>query len=454
VRVTILGHASLFFEAGEQRVLLDPVLRTTSLMGSLVHQYPRTLRLDQLPSPTLIIVSHAHFDHFDPATLEKLPKDVPILVPPDRAMTRALGAMGFAKILHLNTWESLQHGSLRFTATPSDAPVTEFGLLVETEGARLWQMSDAEPPADTARKIVAENGPVDVVCAKFQPTDAQLNFQHNMGSTFDRNLVASWLEIACACSPKLAFPYASALCFSGERAWLNRYAYPLSAEFVADLLAQRLRGIGTATIVRPGDVVIIERHDPDIRRQASDFVCTTGPAIDCPWEPFEGQPFEGFSEESELQKAEESFARVFLEGEFQTWLTQQAVNKAAKIQNFFQWKVLCQVVLHLGSGKRFCFQIDFSLETPQVRPAETALANYCIHVAGPAAVRLLKGSARPLATMLEGNVRIYERLIVLQNGHIEAPPLRRLYEDLPDPVLTFFGSRRRKATEQTEGASS
>ena len=156
MRVTILGHASLFFETKNERILLDPVLRTTSLLGSVVHQYPRILDIERMPAPTLLVITHEHYDHFDPETLEKLSKDVPAVIPPDQRMERKLRDLGFSDFVRLDAWQQTTHGSVRLTATPSEADVTELGLLVETDNARLWHMLDEEPPVDTAKKILSD----------------------------------------------------------------------------------------------------------------------------------------------------------------------------------------------------------------------------------------------------------------------------------------------------------
>jgi L-ascorbate metabolism protein UlaG (beta-lactamase superfamily) len=451
MRATILGHASFLFENKQERLLLDPVLRTTSLTGSMVHQYPRALDRERLPRPTLILITHAHFDHFDPETLATLPHDVPIVIPPDRRMSRKLGTIGFSQIGHLDTWQSMQHGSLRLTATPSDAPVTELGLIVETDDARFWHMSDAEPSSDTAAKILSDYGPVDVVSTKFQPTDAQLNFQHNMGSSFDRRMIADWLETACACSPKLAFPYASGLCFSGDRAWLNHYAFPFSVDFIANLLGERLAGVGSATIVRPGDVITIEDRRVGVEKQASPFVRQAAAETRADWEPFDDRLLPGLASDGERRALEAELEQYLCEGEFADWVAKQSEGNA-RLKAFREWRVLCQIVVHMGLNERWYAQIDFTGRKPEVRRGQTAAASYFMHIGADAAHRLIAGEVSPLEVMLEGSVRIYERLITVRDGRLQAPATARLYEEFPDPLLTFGGARKRGAKPEASAA--
>ena len=442
MRVTILGHASLFFENDDERILLDPVLRTTGLLGSLVHQYPRKLDLERLPKPTLIVITHAHFDHFDPETLTGLAHDIPILIPPDRRMSRKIEAMGFSEIVHLETWDNYRHGSLRLTATPSDAPVTEFGLIVDTEDARFWHMSDAEPQADTAAVAMSRCGPIDVVSTKFQPADPQLHYQHNMGSSFDRHAVAQWLETACACAPKLAFPYASGLCIGSERRWINRLAFPFSDEFVADLLGRRLAGIGASAIVRPGDAIDIATGRVTHEEQISPFVSQAGPATRVDWEPFDHRLLSGMGDAEEQRQFESELAQVLLGGEFAEWLTGQLGNEKSRLRSFGEWQVLGQIVVHFGPEKRWHAQVDFRGDEPKVRSGKTQTASYFMHIGADAARRLLNGESSALEAMLEGNVFIHERLLAVIGGRIDAPDTTRIYKDFPDPLLVFAGARR------------
>lgn len=446
MRITILGHASLFFESGSERVLLDPVLRTTPLMGSLVHQYPRALDRARMPNPTLVIITHAHFDHYDLETLRELPKDVPILIPTDKRMQRELTALGFTDLRRLGTWEALDHGSMRFVATPSDAPVVEFGVLAETKTGRLWHMSDAEAAPEAAARILRDHGPVDVLTAKFQPADPQLNYQHNLGSSFDRRAVAAWLETGCLVAPKLAFPYASGLCFEGECAWLNRYAYPFSAEHVAGLLQERLGAKGRAIVVRPGDTIVLDGRAPVVLPQASPFVGQARPEASVDWEPFDAEHLRGFADAEERRALVEELRRTLLEGDFPAWLGKHATEDGL-LKAFRAWRPLCQLVVHLGGGERADFLVDFRGGAPKVSPGRSTAANYFTHVGGDAARRLLAGRSTPLAIMIEGSVRIYDRMIAVRDGAFTAPATTRLYEDFPDPFVSFGASRRRAARD-------
>jgi len=75
--LTYVGHATTLIEVDGTRLLTDPVLG------------PRVLHIRRLvPDPVVpprldaILVSHAHYDHLDVASLRELPAAVPVLAPP------------------------------------------------------------------------------------------------------------------------------------------------------------------------------------------------------------------------------------------------------------------------------------------------------------------------------------------------------------------------------------
>jgi L-ascorbate metabolism protein UlaG (beta-lactamase superfamily) len=76
--VTYVGHATTLVELGGARLLTDPVLR--SRVG-----YIR--RIAAPPAPEVcerldaVLISHAHHDHLDTASLRRLPGDVPVIAP-------------------------------------------------------------------------------------------------------------------------------------------------------------------------------------------------------------------------------------------------------------------------------------------------------------------------------------------------------------------------------------
>jgi len=110
--VTYVGHATVHIALDGVRLLTDPVLRTR--MG---HLRRRRGRVDPaaLRGIDAILVSHAHYDHLDIPSLERLGRVTPIVVP------RGVGALvrrrSFAHVTEIEEGETISVGAVSVTAT-------------------------------------------------------------------------------------------------------------------------------------------------------------------------------------------------------------------------------------------------------------------------------------------------------------------------------------------------
>jgi N-acyl-phosphatidylethanolamine-hydrolysing phospholipase D len=81
LRIIRAGHATVWLDMGGFRVMTDPLF-----LGWL-WMFPRhePLGLDpaDLPPVDAVVISHPHFDHFDPPSLRRIGGTIPILFPPD-----------------------------------------------------------------------------------------------------------------------------------------------------------------------------------------------------------------------------------------------------------------------------------------------------------------------------------------------------------------------------------
>jgi L-ascorbate metabolism protein UlaG (beta-lactamase superfamily) len=123
LRVTWLGHSTLLLEIDGQRVLVDPVWSERASPVSFAGPkrfYPSPLPLAELPAVDVVLLSHDHADHFDPATLAYLIQRGDRFVAPLGVGARliALGATE-SRIVELDWWDSTDVGSLSLTATPA-----------------------------------------------------------------------------------------------------------------------------------------------------------------------------------------------------------------------------------------------------------------------------------------------------------------------------------------------
>jgi L-ascorbate metabolism protein UlaG (beta-lactamase superfamily) len=109
--VTYVGHATVQIALDGVRLLTDPVLRRR--MGHL----RRRGRVDAaaLRGIDAILISHAHYDHLDIPSLERLGRVTPIVVP--RGVAALVRRQSFAHVSELDVGERLTVGGLSVSAT-------------------------------------------------------------------------------------------------------------------------------------------------------------------------------------------------------------------------------------------------------------------------------------------------------------------------------------------------
>ncbi|MBD2451008.1 MBL fold metallo-hydrolase [Nostoc sp. FACHB-152] len=438
MRVTICGHAALHIETIDQRILLDPCFSDELVGGTLTYHPGRVFDLDKLPNLTAIVVTHGHFDHFHRETLEKLPRELPVITADEPELLAQLQQMGFYHVIVCQPWQAIALGQTHLLPTPSDHEEPEFGLVVRDATGTFWHMADAEVTVEIGDRLTQAYGGIDLISTKYQPVvRASMGYQHGMGATFDREGVVSWLEAACACNPALIFPYASGLCFSGRHAWFNRYAFPLSAEETVRLLQHRLGSPERATTVRPGDVIELQAgQHPQRHEQAADFVkAKRSPKLR--WEPVDISTLTGLST-VEARRTLQQQLEVLLTQKLIPWLKQIVTRTDTVWAKFPSEQVVWQLVVHTGEEQRLNYAIDFRAPDFCVVSGEHPEANFFTHIAGQALAEVMTGKKPGLIFWLAGEVRSYEKVICIRNGHFEAPQWPNIPEDFPSDPLTFY----------------
>jgi L-ascorbate metabolism protein UlaG (beta-lactamase superfamily) len=111
-RITFLGHATVVIELAGMRLITDPVLRQQ--VGPLWRRTPKP-HLGQFADLDVVLISHLHLDHYDPASLRLLDAGVPIVGPPGSA--RSLRWRGFTDVHEMRPGESLRLGGIDIVAT-------------------------------------------------------------------------------------------------------------------------------------------------------------------------------------------------------------------------------------------------------------------------------------------------------------------------------------------------
>lgn len=146
--LTWIGHASFLVQFSDLNVLIDPNFANWLFLLKRIKR--AGLRIRDLPPIDLVLLTHAHFDHFHKPTLRKL------VAPKIAVMPWGVGDLahnlGFERIIELQTWDSFSHGGWKVTLTPSkhwgartlhDRHRGFGGFVLECQGRRIYHAGDS-----------------------------------------------------------------------------------------------------------------------------------------------------------------------------------------------------------------------------------------------------------------------------------------------------------------------
>jgi L-ascorbate metabolism protein UlaG (beta-lactamase superfamily) len=158
-RIEYVGHATVLVDLDGVRLLTDPLLR---------NRVAHLRRLAPVPARTgrgvdAVLISHAHYDHLDLPSLEKLGKKLPVVVP--RGLGGLLRKRRFESVLEVEVGETLAIGSLRIRAVHADHDGSRgpFGASADPVGYVISGSKSVYFAGDTDLfDEMAELGPVDV----------------------------------------------------------------------------------------------------------------------------------------------------------------------------------------------------------------------------------------------------------------------------------------------------
>ncbi len=145
--LTWIGHASFLLQFNDLNALFDPNFANWLFLLKRVKR--AGMKIEDLPPIDLVLLTHAHFDHFHKPTLRKLPAPKLAIMP--WGMGDLARGLGFERIIELKWWETFTQGDLKVTLTPSkhwgartlrDAHRGFGGFVVEHQGRSVYHAGD------------------------------------------------------------------------------------------------------------------------------------------------------------------------------------------------------------------------------------------------------------------------------------------------------------------------
>ncbi len=146
--LTWIGHASFLVQFHNLNVLIDPNFANWLYLLKRVKR--AGLRLEHLPPIDVVLLTHAHFDHFHKPTLRRLPRPRIALMP--WGMGELAFGLGFERVIELEWWESFARNDWRVTLVPGkhwgarmlhDEHRGYGGFVLEHEGRVVFHAGDS-----------------------------------------------------------------------------------------------------------------------------------------------------------------------------------------------------------------------------------------------------------------------------------------------------------------------
>lgn len=188
IGITPIGHASLYLECREERLAVDP--------------YSKVADYRTLPAATAILITHDHYDHYDPEAIRAIAAPGTAFIAPPK-VTERLRTDGFDQpTITLSNGESAEYRDwIRIEAVPAYNLVRERqpgepfhprgegnGYILTIDGRRIYIAGDTER--------IPEMRGVGCIDIAFLPQMLPYTMSEE-----------EWIEAAEIIGPKYLYPY-------------------------------------------------------------------------------------------------------------------------------------------------------------------------------------------------------------------------------------------------------
>jgi L-ascorbate metabolism protein UlaG (beta-lactamase superfamily) len=139
IAATFVGHSTFLLRTANAVILTDPMFEThAGPFGRLGPRraHPPALRLDSLPIPDIVLVSHNHYDHLQPSSLRRCTQGAEPQFVTALGLGAVLRRMTLQNVIELDWWDAADLGDGR---TVTCVPAQHFSGRTPFDGNRtLW----------------------------------------------------------------------------------------------------------------------------------------------------------------------------------------------------------------------------------------------------------------------------------------------------------------------------
>lgn len=435
MQIHMIGHASIFVETQDCKILMDPVLWDPHAEG-IEDVCPKREVIHQLlPEFDLLIISHQHLDHFDIRSLAYLPKTVDVLIPNDKLIETCLRKLGYSNIYHLSDFSEVKLGSTSLLATRSENRVPEYGIVFADESGVCWNQVDTVVSLDTIRFVKSRYPQVDFLLATWQPM-LEINYQTNQSLSFPYSEYNKLLEKISLIQPKAIAPGANGFKFVNGSSWLNQVVFPVTREQFCKDVRMVYPEIGENVFAfDPGDILAFKNGEFSHLKEMCQFV----KKVEDDRDTLDFSPINVGSNliDDNPDKYNLDEMREVINEEICVNLPKFIIEKKDSLFiEHCRWQVIYQLeIVFPDSSSQWFF--DFSQEDIQVQAGRNPLANFYTSMAASSLYGILQRIKGWDYAYMGGNYRSFKKIYMVTKYGIIKP------EGFPieDPVGLKFPSK-------------
>jgi UDP-MurNAc hydroxylase len=373
MQIDLIGHATLFIETQDCKILMDPVLWDPFCEGLNESCPKREVMTEELSDFDFLVISHRHLDHFDIRSLAYLPKTVDVLIPQDKLIEDCLRQLGYSHIYPLGEFTKIRSGSTTLMTTRSEVRVPEFGMVFADDSGVFWNTVDTYFAPETIQTVRASFPEIDFLLTTWH-ISMEGKFQHNQNISFPFELYGYLFNLISLVQPKAIAPGAQGFKYIGESAWQNQIVFPVTRErFCHDLKTAFPELAENIFQIDPGDILTFDGGEYHCMKGKSDYatmLIDNRESLDFSPVMLGNTLIDSNPENYSLEKM-----RQPIEDKICLDLPQFIIdNRNSLFTEHYHWQIVYQLEITFPDGAK-TWHIDFSEEAIQVKQGRNPLAN-------------------------------------------------------------------------------
>jgi UDP-MurNAc hydroxylase len=430
MRLEMIGHASIYVQTSNLKILMDPVLWDPHQEGLFDIHPEREVLHDRLPPFNVLILSHRHLDHFDIRSLASLPKTVQVFIPKDPTLEEYLRRLGFSKITGLKDFSEVTIGATTLFTTRSENPVPEYGIVFSDETGTIWNQVDSVVTPKTVQTVRSRFPRIDFLLACWQPM-MEASFQNHRSIAFPHSRYQQVVYNVCLVEAGAVAPGANAFRYKDGASWLNGIVFPVDkGRFLHDIGLATQAAPPQRFPLDPGDSVVVRHATVERIAGGCSFVRRTNATpVSLAFRPVT-------TDTSIIDDNLDAVPEPDLEANtiraIENDLTRYIAEHPGEFEPHRRWQVIYQVEVVLPSGSQ-AWTIDFRQQETVAARGPNPLANVFAYITGSALYALGAATRGWDFAELGGYYRRYEKLYavtpygLVRGDEPIADPLELLY---------------------------